>query len=135
MTKLGVVKSSALKSRAAPKDTTASVQDYLAAIYDLQSSGRPVIGARLVKHMAISAPAVTEAIQRLSRSGYVRVGHGKELTLTPKGRQIAEVMARRHRLLERWPTEPLGLNWTDAHEEAHRLEHALSPRGTRKRGG
>src|SRR2546429_158383 len=111
-----------------PKDTTASVQDYLAAIYDLQSSGRPVIGARLVKHMAISAPAVTEAIQRLSRSGYVRVGHGKELTLTPKGRQIAEVMARRHRLLERWLTDTLGLNWTDAHEEAHRLEHALSPR-------
>src|SRR5438034_8844777 len=73
MTKLGVVKSSALKSRAAPKDTTASVQDYLAAIYDLQSSGKPVIGARLVKHMGISAPAVTEAIHRVSRAGYVRV--------------------------------------------------------------
>src|SRR6184192_4382571 len=128
MTKLGVVKSSALKSRAAPKDTTASVQDYLAAIYDLHSSGKPVIGARLAKHMAISAPAVTEAIQRLSRAGYVRVGRGKELTLTPRGREIAEVMARRHRLLERWLTDTLGLNWTDAHEEAHRLEHALSPR-------
>src|SRR2546428_11841731 len=128
MTKLGVVKSSALKSRAAPKDTTASVQDYLAAIYDLQSSGKPVIGARLVKHMGISAPAVTEAIHRVSRAGYVRVGRGKELTLTPKGHQVAEVMARRHRLLERWLTDTLGLNWTDAHEEAHRLEHALSPR-------
>src|SRR6266513_162025 len=114
--------------QATAKGTTASVQDYLAAIYDLQSSGKPVIGARLAKHMGISAPAVTEAIQRLSRSGYVRVGHGKELTLTPKGRQIAEVMARRHRLLERWLTDTLGLNWTDAHEEAHRLEHALSPR-------
>src|SRR5213078_4861942 len=49
-------------------------------------------------------------------------------SLTPKGREIAEVMARRHRLLERWLTDTLGLNWTDAHEEAHRLEHALSPR-------
>src|SRR3989442_8198232 len=78
--------------------------------------------------MGISAPAVTEAIHRLSRAGYVRVGRGKELTLTPRGRQIAEVMARRHRLLERWLTDTLGLNWTDAHEEAHRLEHALSPR-------
>src|SRR5207247_10102438 len=105
MTKLGVVKSSALKSRAAPKDTTASVQDYLAAIYDLQSSGRPVIGARLVKHMAISAPALTEGIQRLSRSGYVRVGHGNALTPRPKGRQIAGGMARRHRLLRRGPTD------------------------------
>src|SRR5436305_14603084 len=108
--------------------TTASVQDYLAAIYDLASSGKPVIGARLAKHMGISAPAVTESIQRLSRGGYVKVGPGKALILTPKGREIAEVMARRHRLLERWLTDSLGLNWTDAHEEAHRLEHALSPR-------
>src|SRR5438552_18210531 len=90
--------------------TTASVQDYLAAIYDLQSSGKPVIGARLAKHMGISAPAVTEAIQRIVRSGYVRVGRGKELSLTPKGHQIAEVMARRHRLLERWLTDTLALN-------------------------
>jgi DtxR family Mn-dependent transcriptional regulator len=107
---------------------TASAQDYLAAIYDLASSGTPVIGARLAKHMAISAPAVTEAVQRLTRGGFVRVGRGKELALTSKGRQVAEVMARRHRLLERWLTDTLGLNWTDAHEEAHRLEHALSPR-------
>lgn len=109
-------------------DATASVQDYLAAIYDLAGSGKPVIGARLAKHMSISAPAVTEAIQRLGRGGYVRVGRGKELTLTVKGRHLAEVLARRHRLLERWLTDTLGLNWTDAHEEAHRLEHAISPR-------
>jgi DtxR family Mn-dependent transcriptional regulator len=104
------------------------VQDYLAAIYDLTSSGRPVIGARLAKHLSISAPAVTEAIQRLGRGGYVKVGRGKELGLTPKGQRIAEVMARRHRLLERWLTDSLGLDWTQAHEEAHRLEHAISPR-------
>ena len=121
-------RSSSLKKGAEPKATTASVQDYLAAIYDLTGSGRPVIGARLAKHMGISAPAVTEAIQRLLRSGHVRVGRGKELALTPKGRHIAEMMARRHRLLERWLTDTLGLNWSDAHEEAHRLEHALSPR-------
>ncbi|HEY7520881.1 MAG TPA: metal-dependent transcriptional regulator [Methylomirabilota bacterium] len=108
--------------------TTASVQDYLAAIYDLAGSGKPVIGARLAKHMAVSAPAVTEAVQRIARGGYIKVGPRKELTLTPKGHQIAEVMARRHRLLERWLTDTLGLDWTEAHEEAHRLEHALSPR-------
>ena len=54
--------------------TTASVQDYLAAIYDLAGSGKPVIGARLAKHMAVSAPAVTEAVQRIARGGYVKVG-------------------------------------------------------------
>jgi len=117
-----------VKPRGAGKDTTASVQDYLAAVYDLAGSGKPVIGARLAKHMGISAPAVTEAIQRLTRGGHVKVGPGKALTLTARGRQIAEVMARRHRLLERWLTDTLGLDWTDAHEEAHRLEHAISPR-------
>src|SRR5438128_3095201 len=121
-------RSSFLKVATATKDTTASVQDYLAAIYDLTGSGKPVIGARLAKHMAVSAPAVTEAIHRLTRGGYVKVGGGKALTLTTKGREVAEVMARRHRLLERWLTDTLGLNWTDAHEEAHRLEHAISPR-------
>ena len=109
-------------------DATTSVQDYLAAIYDLGSTGRPVISARLAKHMNISAPAVTEAMQRMTRGGYVRVGRAKELALTTKGREIAEVMARRHRLLERWLTDTLGLDWTHAHEEAHRLEHAISPR-------
>src|SRR5262247_2104077 len=95
-------RSPVLKVAAETRSTTASVQDYLAAIYDLAGSNRPVIGARLAKHMGISAPAVTESIQRMSRGGYVKMGRSKELLLTTKGRQIAEVMARRHRLLERW---------------------------------
>jgi DtxR family transcriptional regulator, Mn-dependent transcriptional regulator len=116
------------RGRSRPAEATASVQDYLAAIYDLLASGKPVIGARLAKHMRVSAPAVTEALQRMARAGYIRFGAGKEVTLTKKGRATAEVMARRHRLLERWLTDSLGLNWTEAHEEAHRLEHALSSR-------
>src|SRR5712691_11838860 len=109
-------------------ESTASVQDYLAAIYDLGGSGKPVIGARLAKHLKVSPPAVTEALQRMARLGYIRFGSGKEITLTQKGKVLAEVMARRHRLLERWLTDILGLDWTEAHEEAHRLEHALSPK-------
>src|SRR5260370_23241811 len=109
--------------RAGVAATTASTQDYLAAISDLAGSGKPVIGARLAKHMSISAPAVTEAMHRMARGGYVKVGPGKALSLTPKGREIAEVMARRHRLLERWLTDTLGLNWTHGPEEAHRAEH------------
>src|SRR5207245_11804312 len=57
------VRSSTPKTRSAPKDATAAVQGYLAAIYDLQSSGKPVIVPRLATHMAISAPAATDAIQ------------------------------------------------------------------------
>src|SRR2546428_13614163 len=68
------MRSSPPKTRSAPKDATASVQDYLAAIYDLHSSGKPVIGARPPKHMGVPAPALTAAIHPLSRTGHVRVG-------------------------------------------------------------
>ena len=64
----------------------------------------------------------------MARGGYLRLAAGKQIVLTRRGPTVAEAMARRHRLLERWLTDILGLNWTEAHEEAHRLEHALSPR-------
>jgi DtxR family Mn-dependent transcriptional regulator len=107
---------------------TASVEDYLEGIYDLTGSGGPVIGARLARHLKVSPPAVTEALQRMARAGYLRLGAGKQIVLTRRGLGVAEAMARRHRLLERWLTDVLGLDWMEAHEEAHRLEHALSPR-------
>jgi len=107
---------------------TASTEDYLAAVYDLGSSGAPVIGARLARHMRLSPPAVTGALHRMERAGLLQLSPRKEVVLTDRGRTLAETLARRHRLIERWLTDVLGLNWVDAHEEAHRLEHALSPR-------
>ncbi len=108
-------------------ETTPAIQDYLGAIYDLAGSDKPVIGARLARYMRLSAPSITEALRRMQKDGYVRVGGKKEIRLTTKGLGIAETMARRHRLLERWLTDVLGLDWARAHDEAHRLEHALSP--------
>ncbi|MBI2525346.1 MAG: metal-dependent transcriptional regulator [Candidatus Rokubacteria bacterium] len=108
-------------------ETTPAIQDYLGAIYDLTGGDKPVIGARLARHMHVSAPSITEALRRMQREGYIRLGERKEIRLTAKGRGIAETMARRHRLLERWLTDVLGLDWARAHDEAHRLEHALSP--------
>ena len=108
-------------------ETTPAIQDYLGAIYDLTGGEKPVIGARLARHMHVSAPSITEALRRMQREGYIRLAGKKEVRLTTKGRGIAETMARRHRLLERWLTDVLGLDWSRAHEEAHRLEHALSP--------
>src|SRR3989442_5183456 len=91
------------RANTAPNNsTTASVQDYLAAIYDLAGSGKPVIGARLAKHMGISAPAVTESIHRMTRGGYVKVGRPKALTFPTKGNQIAKALALPHRLLRPW---------------------------------
>jgi DtxR family Mn-dependent transcriptional regulator len=108
-------------------ETTPAIQDYLGAIYDLAGSDKPVIGARLARHMHISAPSITEALKRMQREGYIRMARKKEIRLTSKGLSMAETMARRHRLLERWLTDVLGLDWARAHDEAHRLEHALSP--------
>ena len=107
---------------------TATIEDYLGGIYDLAGSGKPVIGARLAMHMGVSAPTVTETLKRIARDGYVRIGPDKEVRLTKKGLALAESIARRHRLLERWITDVLGLDWATAHDEAHRLEHALSPK-------
>ena len=108
-------------------ETTPAIQDYLGAIYDLAASDKPVIGARLARHMNVSAPSMSEALKRMQREGYIRLARKKEIRLTSKGLSIAETMARRHRLLERWLTDVLGLDWARAHDEAHRLEHALSP--------
>jgi DtxR family transcriptional regulator, iron-dependent repressor len=108
-------------------ETTPAIQDYLGAIYDLAGSDKPVIGARLARYMHLSAPSITEALRRMQKDGYVRMGGKKEIRLTTRGLGIAETMARRHRLLERWLTDVLGLDWARAHDEAHRLEHALSP--------
>src|SRR5258707_15289559 len=85
------------------------------------------MGARLAGHRHVSAPSITEALRRMQREGYVRLAGKKEIRLTTKGLDIARTMARRHRLLERWLTDVLGLDWSRAHDEAHRLEHALSP--------
>jgi DtxR family Mn-dependent transcriptional regulator len=106
---------------------TPAIQDYLAGIYDLAATGKPVIGARLARHMKLSPPSVTEALQRMQREGYVRLSPKHEVRLTPRGLAIAETMARRHRLIERWLTDVLGIDWASAHDEAHRLEHAISP--------
>src|SRR5256884_4576359 len=108
-------------------ETTPAIQDYLGAIYDLAGSDKPVIGARLARHMHISAPSITEALRRMQREGYVTVASKKEIRLTAKGLDIARTMARRHRLIERWLTDVLGLDWSRAPDEAHRLEPALSP--------
>jgi DtxR family Mn-dependent transcriptional regulator len=106
---------------------TPAIQDYLQAIYDLRGTSKPVIGARLARHLKLSPPSITEALRRMQREGYIRLSPKHEIRLTPKGLGIAETMARRHRLIERWLTDVLGLDWANAHDEAHRLEHALSP--------
>ncbi|MBI5877820.1 MAG: metal-dependent transcriptional regulator [Chloroflexi bacterium] len=107
-------------------ETTATAEEYLEAIYMLTDEGQTVIGARLAELLHVSAPTVTATLRRMTRDGLVRYGERKQIVLTPKGRDKAEVLMRRHRLVERWLTDVLGMGWASADAEAHRLEHALS---------
>jgi DtxR family Mn-dependent transcriptional regulator len=107
--------------------TTATTEEYLEAIYMLQDEGQKVISARLAELMRVSPPTVTATLARLNKQGMVKFGERKEVLLTPKGKETAEQLVRRHRLVERWLTDVLGMGWAAADAEAHRLEHALSP--------
>lgn len=105
---------------------TTTVEDYLKAIYVLGEEAQPVIAARVAEEMGVSPSTMFSALRRLQKEGYVRVERRKEIHLTGKGKKVAEGILRRHFLTERLLTDVLGLDWVKAHQEAHRLEHAIS---------
>jgi DtxR family Mn-dependent transcriptional regulator len=102
------------------------VSHYLEAIYYIRNEGEAVRSARLADWLGVSRPTVTVALRRMSRDGMVRLNARKEVELTSKGRRMAEAIVRRHRIMERWLTDGLGLDWVTADMEAARLEHAVS---------
>jgi DtxR family Mn-dependent transcriptional regulator len=107
---------------------SSTIEDYLQAIYQMERDGRSVIASRLAEKMGVSLPTVTATIARMQRDGLVAQGDRRAIKLTPEGVAAAESIMRRHRLTERLLTDLLGLGWADAHEEAHLIEHAISPR-------
>ena len=112
-----------------PKITNAT-EHYLQAIYALTAERKVLIGARLAQHLRVSAPSVTQTLQRLEREGYVRLhdlGDRKEILLTEAGRKIGEEATRKHRLIERWLQKELRLSSTEAHEAAERFEPGFTP--------
>jgi DtxR family transcriptional regulator, Mn-dependent transcriptional regulator len=106
---------------------TVSKEDYLKAILEGECEGKTVIPAVLAHWLSVSAPAVTMAVKRLKRDGYVEVKADGILRLTPKGRETATRTALRHHLVERMLTEIFGMEWYQIHGEAEHLEHAVSP--------
>lgn len=104
-----------------------SKENYLKAILEAEAEGRQVIPATLAHWLEVSAPAVTMALKRLKRDGYVLVGEDGIVRLTEKGRETAYRTALRHHLIERMLSEMFGMEWHEIHEEAERLEHAVSP--------
>lgn len=103
---------------------TATYREYVAAVYELGEEGLPVIQARIAEWLGISRPSVSEMIKRMEADDIV-TSEG-EIRLTAKGRHLAEVVVRRHRLAERFLSEVLGLPWVKVHAEAEVWEHAIS---------
>src|SRR5579864_1844809 len=106
---------------------TVSKEDYLKAILEAESEGEAVISATLAHWLSVTAPAVTMALRRLKRDGLVRVQADGRVQLTQAGREIALRTITRHHLIERMLSEVFGMEWYKVHDEAERLEHAVSP--------
>lgn len=115
---MGVLQSSSVK-------LSISKEDYLKAV--AEAEGDPPVSATVLRRrLGVSAPAVTAALRRLSRDGLVKVDSASAIHLTAKGREIAVRLLRRHYLIERMLTEMFSMEWYKVHEEAERLEHAIS---------
>src|SRR6267378_7460232 len=109
-----------------PQMITVSKEDYLKSILAAESEGETVISARLADLLKVSAPAVTMALRRLKKDELVRVQGDGQIRLTAAGRKIARRLTLRHHLIERMLSEMFGMEWFKVHDEAERLEHAVS---------
>jgi DtxR family Mn-dependent transcriptional regulator len=109
--------------------TTATVaeEEYLQILFWLGEAGLGMTGANVARAMQLSAPTVHEMVGRLERDGYITRDKDRTIAFTVLGAEHAEGIVRRHRLIERFLTDILGVPWDEVHEEAERLEHAMSP--------
>lgn len=103
-----------------------AVEQYLETVLELEEAGIVPMRARIVERLGVSAPAVSETVKRLEREGYLTMDLGRVLHLTPSGRAYATSMLRKHRLAEVLLVDVLKVPWALVHEEACRLEHAIS---------
>src|SRR6201984_3177357 len=106
---------------------TVAEEEDLQILFWLQEAGLPMTGANVARAMQLSAPTVHEMVGRLERDGYITRDSDKLIAFTPSGEKRAEEIVRRHRMIERFLTDVLGIPWDEVHEEAERLEHAMSP--------
>jgi DtxR family Mn-dependent transcriptional regulator len=105
---------------------TISKENYLKAVLEAESEGEHVISATLAHRLSVTAPAVTMALRRLKRDGLVAVQPDGRIELTHAGREVALRTMVRHHLIERMLAEVFAMEWYEVHDEAERLEHAVS---------
>jgi DtxR family Mn-dependent transcriptional regulator len=109
------------------ENATVAEQEYLEIMFWLEEAGLPMTGANIARAMQLSPPTVHEMIGRLIDDGYVERNADKTLAFTEAGRDHASYIVRRHRMIERFLTDVLHIPWDEVHEEAERIEHAMSP--------
>ncbi len=112
------------------KNTSEAVEDFLKAVYVLEQAlstqeGRVSTNA-LRDVLSISAPSVTDMAQRLHDEGYIDYVRYQGVRLTPSGERLALNVLRRHRLIELYLVQELGYALHEVHEEAEKIEHAVS---------
>src|SRR6266516_7295275 len=111
----------------AQEHATPAEDEYLQTIYWLEEAGLPITGANVARALQVSPPTVHEMVGRLEADGYIKRDEDRSLLFTDDGRTHAAAVVRRHRRIERFLTDVLGIPWDEVHEEAERLEHAMSP--------
>src|SRR5207302_5839782 len=109
-------------------EATNAEEEYLESLFWLFEAGLPMTGANLSRAMQLSAPTVHEMLGRLERDGYIARNAERTIEFTSSGRDHAERLVSRHRMIERFLTDVVGVPWDDVHEEAEHLEHAMTPR-------
>jgi DtxR family Mn-dependent transcriptional regulator len=113
---------------AGTQKATEAEQEYLESLFWLFEAGLPMTAANLARAMRLSAPTVSEMVGRLERDGYISRDADRTISFTESGRADAERIVSRHRMIERFLTDVVGVPWDEVHEEAERLEHAMTPR-------
>jgi DtxR family transcriptional regulator, Mn-dependent transcriptional regulator len=107
-------------------ELTDAIQDYVKEIYKLEASGSRVTTSALAARLGVSPPSATAMLKKLSALGLVEHQRYRGARLTRKGEKVALEVIRHHRLLEQYLSQTLGLPIDALHDEADRLEHALS---------
>jgi DtxR family Mn-dependent transcriptional regulator len=104
------------------------VEDYLEEIKRLEEDGDRITATVIARTLDVSLPSASEMLKRLASEGYLTREKAGNILLTPDGRRLAHTMLRRHRLVECLLVQKLGMSWFEVHGEAHKIEHAISPR-------
>ncbi len=109
-----------------PAGETTAVQDYLKAIHELNVGGGSAATSLIAERLGVAAGSVTGMLKRLASRGLVEHVPYYGARLTETGETEAIRLIRRHRVLELFLVQVLGYGWDEVHEEAERLEHAVS---------